>query len=55
MLGHKEPSTTARFYAVFDREVDLRDVWQKRKGQPELTLSLFLDVPDELFLFKKRR
>jgi integrase len=32
MLGHKEPSTTARFYAVFDREVDLRDVWQKERA-----------------------
>jgi site-specific recombinase XerD len=32
MLGHSEPSTTARFYAVFDREVDLRDVWQKERA-----------------------
>jgi len=29
MLGHKEPSTTARFYAVFDREVDLAAVWDQ--------------------------
>jgi integrase len=27
MLGHTEPSTTARWYAVYDREVDVAAVW----------------------------
>jgi integrase len=27
MLGHTEPATTARWYAVYDREVDLASVW----------------------------
>lgn len=29
MLGHTEPSTTARWYAVYDREVDVAAVWDK--------------------------
>ena len=29
MLGHADPSTTAKFYAVFDREVDVAAVWHK--------------------------
>ena len=29
MLGHADPSTTAKFYAVFDREVDVAAVWDK--------------------------
>lgn len=29
MLGHTEPSTTARWYAVYDREVDVASVWDK--------------------------
>lgn len=28
MLGHTEPSTTARWYAVYDREVDVAAVWE---------------------------
>ncbi len=27
MLGHSSPQTTARFYAVYDREVDVAAVW----------------------------
>jgi integrase len=27
MLGHASPQTTARFYAVYDREVDVASVW----------------------------
>lgn len=30
MLGHTEPSTTARWYAVYDREVDLAAVWDQQ-------------------------
>jgi integrase len=29
MLGHTSPQTTARFYAVYDREVDVASVWDK--------------------------
>ena len=29
MLGHTEPSTTARWYTVYDREVDVAAVWDK--------------------------
>jgi len=29
MLGHSSPQTTARFYAVYDREVDVAAVWDK--------------------------
>lgn len=31
MLGHTSPQTTARFYAVYDREVDVAAVWDKSK------------------------
>jgi site-specific recombinase XerC len=30
MLGHTEPSTTARWYAVYDREVDVASVWDQQ-------------------------
>jgi integrase len=30
MLGHTEPSTTARWYAVYDREVDVAAVWDAK-------------------------
>jgi len=29
MIGHTSPQTTARFYAVYDREVDVASVWDK--------------------------
>jgi integrase len=31
MLGHASPQTTARFYAVYDREVDVASVWDGLK------------------------
>jgi len=30
MLGHSSPQTTARFYAVYDREVDVAAVWDQQ-------------------------
>ena len=30
MLGHKSPSTTSRFYATYDTEVDLTGVWDQQ-------------------------
>jgi hypothetical protein len=30
MLGHASPQTTARFYAVYDREVDVAAVWDQQ-------------------------
>jgi integrase len=30
MLGHASPNTTSRFYSVYDREVDLRDIWDQQ-------------------------
>jgi integrase len=32
MLGHASPQTTARFYAVYDREVDVASVWDSLSG-----------------------
>jgi integrase len=33
MLGHSSPQTTARFYAVYDREVDVAAVWTKESPE----------------------
>jgi integrase len=30
MLGHKSPSTTSRFYATYDTEVDLTNIWDQQ-------------------------